>query len=170
MNNDGQLIHAITEDYNVVPYKNLEAALKVKFECIIISDFTKIEFSRDITPNNLLFVNKGDTEPVSELWLNGWSATWKVRDEGKFLWHKLRLDWTYHAPDGECRSLDISRYTGWDNIRTAIKELGLLSVYTDWKNFDLHQENKNLKYTVERLEAKVAELEKKLDSIKQLFS
>ena len=125
--------------------------------------------SKDITPDNLLFVNKGDTEPLSELRLNGWAAKWSVRDEGVFNSYKLRLDWRYYAPSGECRSRDISRYTGWNNIYAAIKEIGLLSSFTDWKSFDLHVENNNLKATVENLEIKVADLENKLNAIKQLL-
>ncbi len=170
MNNDEKQVHVITEDYNSVPYKNLALALKVNFQCILIFDFKAIESYKDITHDNLLFVNKGDTEPVSELRLNGWSAEWKIRDDGVFFWYKSRLDWKYYAPNGECRSRDISRYTGWDNIYAAIKELGLLSSFTDWKNFDLHVENKNLKSKVEKLETKVAELDDKLNAIKQLLS
>lgn len=162
-------ILVIDNDYKSNPFKSLELALKVEFQCIVITDFDKVKLCKDITPDNLLFVNKEEIEPISELSLNGWSANWEIRDEGEFSKYKFRLDWKYYSPSGECRNRDISRYTGMTNIIEAIKEIKLLSSYPDWKSLDLFEENQNLKKMVEKQQSLIVELESKLNSIKNLL-
>lgn len=169
MNNESTVM-VMTEDHNTIPYKNLELALKSEFQFIIISKLSALQFCKDITSDHLLFVNRSETVPKSELNRRGWTATWKMRDDGPFNIHKFRLDWGFYSPDGIRRNLDISRYSGRINIYEAIKELTVLSQFPDWKSCDLHTENLKLKGEVERLKEENTVLENQINSIKQLLS
>ena len=162
-------VTVLTDDFKPVPYKNLELALKSEFQCVIISNLANVKLCKDVTPDHILFVNKGQTQPQSELNLKGWTATWKMRDEGAFNIYNYRLDWSHYSPDGIRRNLDVSRYSGNQNIYTAIKELVILSQFPDWNSFDLYTQNIKLRSEVDKLKEEIASLENKLSSIKQLL-